>query len=243
MQSTQKRSYTPRQKKQFVCDWCAQNFMSAALNGPKFCGSKCQENARYARDRDKRLAAAKKFREGNRDEISRRRKAAWAAAPEKGRKQNRDNYVRHREKRIAYARTYQKARPDVTARTRNKRRAALSFDVTSSDLAKVIHRYDGKCAYCCVTLTKFGRSSDTSGQWDHVVPLSRGGSDGIGNIVPACRKCNGEKNAKFQTEWRDRWYARAGSKPGADELIDLQKAAWYVDREIRRITRQKETKR
>lgn len=39
-----------------------------------------------------------------------------------------------------------------------------------------------------------------------------------------------------------KYLARAGSKPGADELIDLQKAAWYVDREIRRISRQKETK-
>lgn len=37
-----------------------------------------------------------------------------------------------------------------------------------------------------------------------------------------------------------KYLARAGSKPGADELIDLQKAAWYVDREIRLVTKQKE---
>lgn len=37
-----------------------------------------------------------------------------------------------------------------------------------------------------------------------------------------------------------KYLARAGSKPGADELIDLRKAAWYVEREIRRGTKQKE---
>lgn len=39
-----------------------------------------------------------------------------------------------------------------------------------------------------------------------------------------------------------KYLARAGSKPGADELIDLQKAAWYVAREIARVTGQEETK-
>lgn len=40
-----------------------------------------------------------------------------------------------------------------------------------------------------------------------------------------------------------KYLARAGSKPGADELTDLKKAAWYVDREIARVSRQKETGR
>ena len=39
-----------------------------------------------------------------------------------------------------------------------------------------------------------------------------------------------------------KYLARAGAKPGADELTDLQKAAWYVAREIARVTGQKETK-
>lgn len=32
-----------------------------------------------------------------------------------------------------------------------------------------------------------------------------------------------------------KYLARAGEKPGADELEDLRKAAWYVNREIARI--------
>ena len=34
-----------------------------------------------------------------------------------------------------------------------------------------------------------------------------------------------------------KYIARAGRKPGADELEDLRKAAWYVQREIERVER------
>lgn len=35
-----------------------------------------------------------------------------------------------------------------------------------------------------------------------MIPLARGGTDYIGNIVPACGKCNSSKNASTVTEWR-----------------------------------------
>ncbi len=34
-----------------------------------------------------------------------------------------------------------------------------------------------------------------------------------------------------------KYIARAGSKPGAPELQDLQKAAWYLNREIENLQR------
>jgi 5-methylcytosine-specific restriction endonuclease McrA len=47
--------------------------------------------------------------------------------------------------------------------------------------------FEGRCAYCFVTLT------DSIFTWDHVVPLSRGGSSASVNLVPACRNCNDAK--------------------------------------------------
>lgn len=47
---------------------------------------------------------------------------------------------------------------------------------------------------------------------DHVHPLSRGGSNSITNLVPACRECNGHKRNLMLTEWyADR--ALRGMKP------------------------------
>lgn len=37
-----------------------------------------------------------------------------------------------------------------------------------------------------------------------------------------------------------KYITRAGHKPGADALTDLAKAAWYVDREYKRIKNERE---
>lgn len=50
------------------------------------------------------------------------------------------------------------------------------------------------------------------------------------------------------TEWLDfnrgnavKYLCRAGRKSGSDELEDLRKARWYLDREIQRVTRLRQT--
>lgn len=36
---------------------------------------------------------------------------------------------------------------------------------------------------------------------DHYVPLSRGGTDDLGNLVPACSGCNNRRGNKTPEEW------------------------------------------
>jgi hypothetical protein len=38
-------------------------------------------------------------------------------------------------------------------------------------------------------------------QVDHVVPLSRGGTNGEGNLAPACFRCNNHKAGRLVIEW------------------------------------------
>jgi 5-methylcytosine-specific restriction endonuclease McrA len=52
---------------------------------------------------------------------------------------------------------------------------------------KVLNRYGRACSYCRVPL------SFKSATIDHVVPRSRGGSNDIGNLRPACGVCNALK--------------------------------------------------
>ena len=53
------------------------------------------------------------------------------------------------------------------------------------NLRTLVHaKYDGHCAYC----GKIIRVSEM--QVDHIVPKNQGGTNDIGNLNPACRRCN-----------------------------------------------------
>lgn len=56
-----------------------------------------------------------------------------------------------------------------------------------------IIQYSGRCAYC----GKIGEALTE----DHIIPLSRGGTDFIDNIVPACHPCNSSKHNSLVEEW------------------------------------------
>lgn len=64
---------------------------------------------------------------------------------------------------------------------------------------RLLVKSNNECAYC---------GSTTDLQWEHIVPLCRGGPDTIDNQVLACRRCNQEKGARDPFEWygRDRRY-------------------------------------
>ena len=53
---------------------------------------------------------------------------------------------------------------------------------------------------------------------DHRVPLARGGTNFIANILPACRRCNAEKHTMTEDEFRARLAAeRDAARPPALE--------------------------
>ena len=61
--------------------------------------------------------------------------------------------------------------------------------ITPKEIAKI---QSMKCTYC----------GNIGGEVDHVIPLTRGGTDSIGNLVSACRSCNASKNNRTITEWK-----------------------------------------
>lgn len=76
---------------------------------------------------------------------------------------------------------------------REMRRGTLGPYHKHGDWLKLLNRFDGKCAYC---------GENKAEHRDHVIPISRGGTDSIGNILPACRDCNLSKCDKTIMEWR-----------------------------------------
>ena len=76
-----------------------------------------------------------------------------------------------------------------------RRQARLAGAVGSFDgfeWRAQLKRYGNACAYCHQRGTL---------QLEHVIPLSRGGTNRIANVVPACGPCNVEKGTLTAYEW------------------------------------------
>ena len=116
-----------------------------------------------------------------------------------------DNADRIRETKRAYNQEYSQ-RPSTKAKVKRnsqRRRSRLAgngtYDVTPRDLSRLVGRYRGKCAYC---------GDRRAEHLDHVIPVARGGSHSIGNLLPACAPCNLSKNHRYVMEWRVRKIVR-----------------------------------
>lgn len=89
-----------------------------------------------------------------------------------------------------------KNNPDKN-RAKVSRRRALKLGVETApfDIRKQLRNQKGKCYYCGCKLDKY--------HVDHVIPLSRGGSDLPENKVLACPSCNIRKKDKYPHEWAE----------------------------------------
>jgi len=120
------------------------------------------------------------------------------AAMEKRRdRDDRARYLQERERRLVSAKRYAKANPHVGQAAKRKRRSLQAdagvFEVSGKAWLRVLHRHRNRCFYCA----KPGPMT-----MDHVVPISRGGTHSIGNLIPACAQCNSSKRHRTIMEWR-----------------------------------------
>lgn len=63
-------------------------------------------------------------------------------------------------------------------------------------VADVLERWGAECAYCGLALTV-----ETATR-DHVRPVALGGTESLGNVVPACLRCNGIKGDRPLGEFK-----------------------------------------
>lgn len=118
------------------------------------------------------------------------------AQKEASRERARKWYANNKQLMIDRAKMWKKENTDkVNAGSRSyasRRRGAVgSYSV--NDFIRLKNIYMGLCAYC---------KKNKSDSIDHVVPLSKGGSNYIGNILPVCKRCNSSKGSKTLYEWR-----------------------------------------
>lgn len=92
-------------------------------------------------------------------------------------------------------RKYLQEHPEVAkAYTENYRSRSINAEgfFTVEEWIELCIRYKDKCAYCGIETTLTA---------DHVVPLSRGGTNYITNILPACKSCNSKKGVRSVQEF------------------------------------------
>src|SRR6266705_3610496 len=115
-----------------------------------------------------------------------------ASVSDKTREAVRRSYYAHPETRQRYRKTHRIERQALE----NKRRALKASNggiYTKQDVQDKFSRQKGRCYYCQQKLTKY--------HIDHVVPLSRGGSNDQANLVLACPSCNASKKDNLLHEW------------------------------------------
>lgn len=110
---------------------------------------------------------------------------------------SRDYYWANREKSLVSARRWRKKHPGIIRALAQRRRAKIKGNggsFTAEEWRALCEKYDNKCL-CC------GRN-DVPLTVDHVIPISKGGSNDIKNCQPLCKQCNSKKHTET-IDYRD----------------------------------------
>lgn len=155
--------------------------------------------AQYRETHKKERAAKQRKYYVEHGEIQRKASRNWKANNRERNKEITDNwYQTHKAERSKYNREYGQANHDgVLERSRKKRAKSygLNEHFTESEFTEKFNALGRKCYYCGKILTEENVTRD------HYIPLVKGGTDDIDNIVPCCQHCNSTKRNQMPDEF------------------------------------------
>ncbi len=120
---------------------------------------------------------------------------------EQNNQRNRERYADpdYRAKVLAYGKNYNRTLQGKAVNKATKARAsacawAAPGELTAQDILQMVEDQCGLCAYCEATL-------EEDWEIDHMLPLSRGGSNDWSNIAAVCESCNRRKHTRTVEEF------------------------------------------
>lgn len=145
---------------------------------------------RYAQHTGRR-ESNRRYRQENRKRTNEYSHKWYVEHREQGNTCTRKWYAEHRDRVRDTQRKWRSTEKGKALLAANKlrRRTYLGDETLSSDtVLDVKAEYLGICPYCNTKITR--------GHIDHIIPVSRGGTNARDNLVWACGKCNQQKSNK-----------------------------------------------
>lgn len=176
---------------------CGETFLANKRGPPRrYCDGCRIENRRTANttyrraNPEKRREGIARWRGANPERVRTSRAAYYASNAKKEREAAAAWQKANPERARSIKSAWHKANPNSTAQ--RLRRYGVKPEMTAVQWREILVTNNHCCAYCGTAgpMTK-----------DHVIPLSRGGTDNKDNILPACNFCNCSKGAKPLLEW------------------------------------------
>jgi len=174
-----------------ACDECGETYTTTRTNG-RYCSLLCRDACLHpdaVLHKAVRLAATQRRLEREAERSARpcpapfppeTRECAWCGV----------GFTTNKPERVMCSRWCKGKAAKVRRRARE---ANAPGTYTWCEVTKVYLSLGRQCAYCHTQVNEF--------EPDHVIPLSKGGSNSITNVVPSCKMCNSDKRDLSLTQW------------------------------------------
>lgn len=201
-------------KRYFTASPCIKNHISERLTSAGSCITCLRASTKEwaASNPDTKKALLKAWRIANKERVAETNKAYKSSHAEQIKQYEAENIVERRKQALAYrdrnvdsclarARRWKAENPEK-AKNHLRKRRALKYSASGShsheDISAILSAQKAKCASCKKKLSVEG-----PGKYhiDHVMPLSKGGSNDKYNLQILCPSCNLSKHAKDPIEW------------------------------------------
>lgn len=190
--STREYWHRDRMTLKTICKKCCAEYGWAYRNrDPEEYLKKQRE--RQSNRKDKRRA----YDVANAERIAQKKREWRKANPDKVKKHKRDSQRRNSESHSIRNKRYRQRYPEKIreqSRVKWARRKTTEGKYTTEDIERLYEEQHGYCAYCGIRLFE-------EFHVDHVVPITRGGTNYYDNLLLACPHCNQSKNDKLVNEW------------------------------------------